>query len=165
MKFNLVVVVGRVDRLSSCAGNEMSFQEGTKHSFLSFRLFGPQEGRTRAGAGGPGYSNSFCLLQKLCYCNLRYKGDSDMISHGKWRETNQQPSRVRSGHQISCSLLSLHFLGDILSGRLVRVDAGWVGSLRRIAVGTALFWTSLPFLHPLSLSVNRTPIFGAPPPL
>ena len=114
MKFNLDVVVGRVDRLSSCAGNEMSFQEGTKHSFLSFRLFGPQEGRTRAGAGGPGYSNSFCLLQKLCYCNLRYKGDSDRLSHRKWRETKQQPSIVISGHQISCCLFSLHFLDDIL---------------------------------------------------
>ena len=37
------------------------------------------------------------------------------MSHWKWRETKLQPSRVRSGHQISCCLLSLHFLCDILA--------------------------------------------------
>ena len=31
------------------------------------------------------------------------------------RETKQQPSRDRSGNQISCCLVSLHFLCDILS--------------------------------------------------
>ena len=43
----------------------------------------------------------------------------DRMSHRKWRETKQQPSRARSGHQISCWLVSLHFLCDILSGRPV----------------------------------------------
>ena len=37
------------------------------------------------------------------------------MSHWKWRETKRQPSRARSGHQISCSLVSLHFLCDILA--------------------------------------------------
>ena len=37
------------------------------------------------------------------------------MSHRKRRETMQQPSRARSGHQISCCLVSLHFLCDILS--------------------------------------------------
>ena len=39
--------------------------------------------------------------------------------HKKWRETNQEPSRVRSGHQISCCLVSLHFLCDIPFGHAV----------------------------------------------
>ena len=37
------------------------------------------------------------------------------MSHWKWRETKQHPSRARSGHQISCSFVSLHFLCDILA--------------------------------------------------
>ena len=37
------------------------------------------------------------------------------MSHWKWRESKQQPSRARSGHQISCCLVSLHLLCDILS--------------------------------------------------
>ena len=36
-------------------------------------------------------------------------------SHWKWRETKLQPSRARTGHQISCCLVSLHFLCDILA--------------------------------------------------
>ena len=46
-------------------------------------------------------------------------GRLDRMSHRKWRETKQQPSRARSGHQLSCCLVSLHFLCDILSGRHV----------------------------------------------
>ena len=42
------------------------------------------------------------------------------MSHRKWRETKQHPSRDTSGHQISCSLVSLHFLCDILSSHSVR---------------------------------------------
>ena len=41
----------------------------------------------------------------------------------KWRETKQQPSRARSGHQISCCLVSLHFLCDILATIRVHVFA------------------------------------------
>ena len=37
------------------------------------------------------------------------------MSHWKWRETKLQPSRARSGHQISCCFVSLHFLCDILA--------------------------------------------------
>ena len=40
------------------------------------------------------------------------------MSHREWRETKRQPSRARSGHHISCCLVSLHFLCDILSSRL-----------------------------------------------
>ena len=43
-------------------------------------------------------------------------GPPDRMSHRKWRENKQQPSRARAGYQISCCLLSLHFLCDILSG-------------------------------------------------
>ena len=37
------------------------------------------------------------------------------MSHWKWIETKQQPSRARSGHQISCCLVSLRFLCNILA--------------------------------------------------
>ena len=37
------------------------------------------------------------------------------MSQRKWREIKQQPSRARSGKQISCCLVSLHFLRDILA--------------------------------------------------
>ena len=37
------------------------------------------------------------------------------MSHSKRRETKEQPSRARSGHQISCCLVSLRFLYDILA--------------------------------------------------
>ena len=42
------------------------------------------------------------------------------MSHRKYRETKQQPSRARSGHQISCFLVSLHFLCNTLSGHPVK---------------------------------------------
>ena len=35
------------------------------------------------------------------------------MSHRKWREIKQQPSRARSDHLISWCLFSLHFLSDI----------------------------------------------------
>ena len=40
-------------------------------------------------------------------------GRLDRKSHMKWRETKQQLSRARSGHQISCWLFYLHFLCDM----------------------------------------------------
>ena len=43
-------------------------------------------------------------------------GRPDRMSHRKWRESKQQPSRSRSGNQLSCCLVSLDFLCDILSG-------------------------------------------------
>ena len=36
------------------------------------------------------------------------------MPHRKWRETKEQPSRSKSGHQISCCWNSLHFLAVIL---------------------------------------------------
>ena len=47
--------------------------------------------------------------QKLC------TGIGARMSHRKWRETKQHPSRTSSGHQVSCFLFSLHFLCDILA--------------------------------------------------
>ena len=41
-------------------------------------------------------------------------GPNRRMPHRKWRETKLQPSRASSGNQISCSLVSLHFLHDIL---------------------------------------------------
>ena len=45
------------------------------------------------------------------------------MSHWKWRETKLQPSRARSGHQISCCLVSLHFLRDILAPITVKSNS------------------------------------------
>ena len=42
------------------------------------------------------------------------------MSHWKWRETKLQPCRARSGHQISCCLVSLHFLRDILAPIMIQ---------------------------------------------
>ena len=35
-------------------------------------------------------------------------GQPDRMSHRKWRETKQQPSIARSGHQLSCCLVMNH---------------------------------------------------------
>ena len=51
--------------------------------------------------------------------HLRCTWRPDRMSHRKWRESKQQPSRARSGNQLSCCLVSLHFLCDILLGRPV----------------------------------------------
>ena len=37
-------------------------------------------------------------------------GRLDRMLHRKLRETKWQPSRARSGHQLRCCLVSLHFL-------------------------------------------------------
>ena len=42
------------------------------------------------------------------------------MSHRIWRESKLQQSRARSGNLISCCLLSLHFLCDILQTFTVR---------------------------------------------
>ena len=60
------------------------------------------------------------------------------MSHRKWRETKQQPIRARSGHQITCCLVSLHFLCDILTPNGVyKLGKGLLGSVdkRRGKVG------------------------------
>ena len=49
------------------------------------------------------------------------------MSHWKWRETKRQPSRARSGRQISCCLVSLHFLCDILAPITVQGQKFWWG--------------------------------------
>ena len=41
--------------------------------------------------------------------------------HRKWRETKQQPSRARSGYQLSCFLVSVHFLCECGSKEAERV--------------------------------------------
>ena len=43
-------------------------------------------------------------LGKFCpICSWCTTGRPDRMPHRKWRETKQQPSRARSGRQISCS--------------------------------------------------------------
>ena len=48
-----------------------------------------------------------------------YRVTADRMLLRKWNKTKQQPSRAMSGHQISCCLVSLHFLSDILPTILV----------------------------------------------
>ena len=57
------------------------------------------------------------------------------MSHWKWKETKQHPSRARSGHQISCSLVSLHFLCDILAP--ITVQASYITDMHLVSLGTA----------------------------
>ena len=68
----------------------------------------------------------------------------DKMSHRKWRETKQQPSRARSGHQIRCCLVSLHVLCNILSGRPVDYFEilGGPGSLILLPFPGQLGWVS-----------------------
>ena len=60
---------------------------------------------------------SYRKIETLANFGISIQGDlrPDRMSHRKRRETRQQPSRARSGHQISCCLISLHVLCDILS--------------------------------------------------
>ena len=46
---------------------------------------------------------------------LAFTGQPDRMSQRKRRETKQHPSRTRAGYQISCWLVSLHLMCDILS--------------------------------------------------
>ena len=54
--------------------------------------------------------NCFYRSREFSVCT----GRLGRMSHRKWRETKQQPSRARSGKNISCCLVSCHFLCDIL---------------------------------------------------
>ena len=49
--------------------------------------------------------------QPLKERNTRYSHRTPLRT---WRETKQQPSRAKSGHHVSCCLVSLHFLQVIL---------------------------------------------------
>ena len=61
-------------------------------------------------------STDLSLLTPSLAC---FTGRLARMPHRKWRSTKQQPSRAGSGHHISCCLVSLHFLCDILSSRPV----------------------------------------------
>ena len=63
----------------------------------------------RRGAGEITQWLAGCVIQ-----DVYSTGRIDSMSHRKWRETKQQPSRARSVHQLSCFLVCLHFLCDIL---------------------------------------------------
>ena len=64
-------------------------------------------------------SNCYWTTLQQCQSSTSYmyraSGPVDRMSHMKRRETKQQPNRARSGNQISCCLVSIHFLCDILS--------------------------------------------------
>ena len=52
-----------------------------------------------------------------------------MPNKWNWRENKQHPSRVRSGHQVSCCLISLHFRCDILAPIPVHTESKYEGPL------------------------------------
>ena len=62
---------------------------------------------------GDGKNKKSSAYQNCC-CNFLQpvvtSRPIDRMSRRKRRETKQQPSRARSGNQISCCLVSLHFL-------------------------------------------------------
>ena len=60
-----------------------------------------------------------CICMRMAQCRATRQD----IALRKWRETKKQPSRARSGNQLSCCLVSLLFLCHILSGRPVHVNA------------------------------------------
>ena len=68
------------------------------------------------------YSSAMCQMVNIPMCRERERERERnyftvpvcRMSHRKWRETKQQQSRARSGHQLSCCLVSLGFLCDIL---------------------------------------------------
>ena len=53
----------------------------------------------------------------------------------KWRETKLQPSRANSGHQISCCLVSLQFLCNILAPITVHTPSNITFELLEIFSG------------------------------
>ena len=55
-------------------------------------------------------STDLSLLTPSLAC---FTGRLARMPHRKWRSTKQQPSRAGSGHQISCCLVSIHFLCNI----------------------------------------------------
>ena len=71
-------------------------------------------------------------------------GRLDRMSHTKWRKTKKQSSKTRSGHQISCCLVSLLLLCDILSGCPVfRVMSGKETKRRKLGPGASRLNTRL----------------------
>ena len=75
-----------------------------------------EEGMVEGGRAGQIYDSALPLGKNLRHRPNSSTGSPDRMSHRKWRSTKEQPSRARAGYQISCCLLSLHFLCDILSG-------------------------------------------------
>ena len=73
---------------------------------------------SHAGYGVTQPQRGRCALElevNLSNFRMLSTGRLDRMSHRKWRQTKQQLSRARSVHQISCCLVYLHFLCDILS--------------------------------------------------
>ena len=55
------------------------------------------------------------------------------MSRRKWRETQMQQSRARPGHQISCCLVALYFLCDILLDLPVEISRDTIWNCRQKA--------------------------------
>ena len=74
--------------------------------------------------------------------SLGNTGRLDRMSHRKWWETKQQQSRARLGHQISCCLVSLHFLCEILSSHPVLPSHLAAFMLFQVSAQTTKMWKS-----------------------
>ena len=96
------------------------------------------------------------LPSPIPHSQISSQSDSTVIgarmSHWKWRETKQHPSRARSGHKISCSLVSLHFRCDILAPIPVHVGTSKNKSIKGGHIGQMM----VPSCHTLS---HLLPIF------
>ena len=88
-------VSGGADRESIC-------EEDSAHTMLRTISLKRLEGDWSAAAGSSGCARHCTVIVAR-------------MSHWKWRKTKQQPSRAKAGHQISCCLVSLYFLCDILA--------------------------------------------------
>ena len=64
----------------------------------------------------------YILFYKVIFFEIHCTVNVSRITHRIWKETNMQPSRVRSSNPISCCLLSLHFPCDILLTFTVSVN-------------------------------------------
>ena len=77
------------------------------------------------------------------------------MPHRKWRATKHHPSRVTSGHQISCCLVFLHFLCDILSSH--SVHGHFQTSALLSTLETSIIWLEHIFcIEMLSSILKRT---------
>ena len=86
----------RIDELEAIQVSEKTEggRERMKGAHITKSVSGQRETRLRSGLK--------CLL----------------VDSGKWIDNKLQPNKSRSGHHISCSLVSLHFLYGILTSQL-----------------------------------------------
>ena len=101
---------------SSAPWRERASEHGPAIYAVETRAISKSVHRTGKSLSPLGCAEMHHFPEVLCLS----RSENSLLSEGristwKWRETKQQPIRARSGHQICCCLVSLHFLCDILS--------------------------------------------------